>query len=318
MCTAMAPTILVIGATGNTGSGLIETLPHLLPKTAFKNHRILAVTRSADSPSAKKIANIPGVTIEEKDLLDITTEWLRERNVVRLFIASHNEPSQFADEGQLLTNALQAGVKYVVRISTAAPLVVPNNPTYYPRTHWAIETMLSQPEFAAMHWTSLCPNVFLKMVLSPAVSFIRHVQDIGQQDTLRILLDEDTPTGVIDPFDVGVFAAQLLSQDDTTPFNQQRYTLNGPNDITGRQIVEMVEKEIGDKVHEVVYRDTLWVDEQAATRSDRKNLILSKKRVLEPVWSGQAKAETTSPEVLKLAPPKGTAEMTLRKMLAAN
>lgn len=313
----MAPTILIVGATGNTGSGVVETLPHLLSsKPASEHHRLLALTRSANSPSAKKIANIPGVSIEEKDWLDITTEWLRERNVVRLFIASHNEPSQFADEGQLLTNALQAGVKYVVRISTGAPLVVSNFPTYYPRTHWAIETMLSQPEFAAMHWTSLRPNLFLVLALSPVVSFIRHVQNTGQQETLRIVLDENAPTGVVDPFDVGVFAAQLLSQDDSTPFNQQRYTLNGPHDITGRNLVEMVEKEIGYKVHKVTFRDSSWVDVQAA-RSDRKNLMLSKQHVLEPLWRGHAKAETTSPEVLKLAPPKGTAETALRRLLAS-
>lgn len=316
MSTAIAPTILVVGATGNTGSGLVDTLPHLLSsKPAFKNYRLLALTRSVSSPSAQKIAKIPGVTIEEKDWLDITTDWLRERNVIRMFIASHNEPSHFADEGQLLANALEAGVKYVVRVSTAASIVAPNSPTYYPRTHWAIETMLSQPEFAAMHWTSLRPNLFLGLALFPAVSFIRHVRNTGQQETLRIMLDENAPTGAIDPFDVGVFAAQLLSQDDSTPFNQQRYSLNGPNDITGRQIVDMVEKEIGDKVHKVSYRDTSWVDERAAT-SDRKNLMLSIKRALEPLWHGLSKAETTSPEVLKLAPPKGTAEMTLRKMLA--
>lgn len=316
MSTAIPPTILVVGATGNTGSGVVETLPHLLAsKPTFKNHRILALTRSANSPSAQKIANITGVTIEEKNWLDITTEWLRERSVVRLFIASHNEPSQFADEGQLLTNALQAGVKYVVRISTGAPLVVADFPSYYPRSHWAIETMLSQPEFAAMHWTSLRPNLFVGLALSPAVNFIRHIQSAGEQETLRIALDENTPTGVIDPFDVGVFAAQLLSQDDSTPFNQQRYTLNGSHDITGRQIVDMVEKEIGDKVQKVTYKDVFWVDGRAA-RSDRKNLILSIKHALEPLWNGHGKAETTSPEVLRLAPPKGTAEKALRKLLA--
>ncbi|KAF2485558.1 hypothetical protein BDY17DRAFT_344386 [Neohortaea acidophila] len=316
MSTTIPPTILVVGATVNTGAGLVNTLPRLLPsKPAFKNHRLLALTRSANSSTAQKIANIPGVTIEEKDWLKITPEWLRERNVVRMFVASHNEPTQFADEGQLLTNALQARIKYVVRISTGAPAVTPNFPAYYPRTHWAIETMLGQPEFAAMHWTSLRPNLFVGLVVSPAVEFIRHVQSTGQQETLSIVLDENTSTGVIDPFDVGVFAAQLLSQDDSTPFNQQGYTLNGPADITGRQLNEMVEKEIGDTVHKVTYKDVFWVDGRAG-KSDRKNLVLSNKRALDPIWNGHAKAETISPEVLKLAPPKETAEATLRKMLA--
>lgn len=314
----MTPTILVIGGTGNTGTGLLDTLPRLLSsKSAFTGHRLLLLTRQSNSASAKRLAGISGITVEEKDWVEITEGWLLERNVVRLFVAAHNDPSQFADEGQLLTNALQAGVKYVVRISTTSSNVVSNSPCYYPRSHWAIETMLSQPEFEPMLWTSLRPNIFHGFVLLPVANFIRHVKQTGQQDTLRILLDETTPTGLIDPFDVGVFAAHLLSQDNPEPHNRQKYVLNGPKNVTGRQIVEMVEQEIDAKVQRVSYKDTILIEERAAT-SDRKNLILSIKHAPVTSWNGQNKAETTSTAVLELAPPQGTARDSLLKLLSVS
>jgi hypothetical protein len=44
----MAPTILVAGATGNTGQGVVKTLSELLKTTTnFSGHRILALIRSS-------------------------------------------------------------------------------------------------------------------------------------------------------------------------------------------------------------------------------------------------------------------------------
>jgi len=99
----MAPTILIAGATGNTGQSVVETLPKLHQHTKLASHRILALTRTKDSPAAKQLAALPGV--------EITEEWLREREVVRIFIASHNQPNHFVEEGQFLVNALRTGVE---------------------------------------------------------------------------------------------------------------------------------------------------------------------------------------------------------------
>lgn len=58
----MAPTILIVGATGNTGRSVTETLPGLLQKSnSLSNHRVIGLTRSLDSPAAKELAKIPGV-----------------------------------------------------------------------------------------------------------------------------------------------------------------------------------------------------------------------------------------------------------------
>lgn len=313
----MAPTILVVGATGNTGRGVVEALPQLIQDNpALRNHRILALTRSASSDSAKQIAQLPGVEIAEQNWVEITAEWLQKHEVVRAFIASHNEPKHFAEEGQFHIEALRAGVKYVVRISTTAANVTPSFYAYYPRSHWAIETMLEQPDFEALHWTSLQPNIFTTMVMSPAAEFIKKFRETGQQDTLRLIFDENVGSAPIEPTEIGVFAAHLLTEQDTTKHNKAKYTLNGPEDISGSQIVAMVEKYIGEKVKDVNFKDVTFIDQWADSQTkESKNIIRSIKAAPQTAWDGKVTASTTSKEVLDISPPKRTPAQVLKTLL---
>lgn len=311
----MAPTVLIVGATGNTGRSVVETLPKLLENTKLASHRIIALTRSAGSPSAQALAKLPGVELAEQDWVEIDDAWLREHEVVRIFIAPHVQPNQFAEEGQFLVNALRAGVRYVVRISTAAPNVRPDILAYYARTHWAIETMLSQPEFKEMHWTSLQPNIFLPLALGPTAQFIKEFKRTGKQGPLSIILDTSTPTGMIDPYDIGVAAAHLLAQEDTAPHNQAKYVLNGPEDVTGEQIAKMAEQYIGEPVKDVKFKDVSFVDLMVESSSESKNVIRSIKVSLDAVWDGKAKAETTSKEIFGFYAPKRTVAEVLKDLV---
>lgn len=312
----MAPTILVVGATGNTGRGAVVTLSKLLKTNkVIANYRILALTRSSESPAAKQFSALPGVQVLEQNWVEITADWLREHEVVRAFIASHNQPNHFAEESTFQVAALRAGVKYVVRISTTAANVRPDIDVYYPRTHWAIEAMLSSPEFKELQWTSLQPNVFSQLYLSPAAEFIKQYRKTGKQDTLRLMAAPDAPVGIIDSNEIGVFAAYLLSQEDTTVHNNAKYVLNGPEDITGEQIVRMIEERIGTRVEKVSYKDMSFIDQMAASTQESKNVILSIKRAPETAWEGQCTASTTSLNVLQLAAPTRTPTEVLQALL---
>lgn len=313
----MAPTVLIVGATGNTGRSVVETLPKLLENTKLASHRILALTRDASSPAAQALASLPRVEIAEQNWVEIDDTWLRESEVARIFIASPVQPNQFAEEGQFLVNALRAGVKYVVRISTTAANVRPNTLAYYSRTHWAIETMLGQPEFKELHWTSLQPNAFMPLALGAAAGLIRNFKQTRKQGPLSIILDASTPTGLIDPYDVGVVAAHLLAQEDTTSHNQAKYVLNGPEDVTGEQIAKMVEQYIGEPVKDVRFRDVAFVDQMVANSSESKNVIGSIKFAPVTIWEGEAKAETTSKEIFDLYAPKRTAAEILKQLVEA-
>ena len=315
----MAPTILIVGATGNTGRSVVETLAKLSKTSAtLSGHRILALTRSSNSPAAQQLAKLPGVEVAEQNWVEITAAWLREHEVIRAFIAPHNQPNQFAEESGFHLAALEAGVKYVVRISTTAANVRPDCKAYYPRSHWAIEAMLSSAEFRGLQWTSLQPNVFTPLYLSTAAGLINQYRKTGKQDTLRLMASADAPVGIIDPYEVGVVAAHLLSQEDTAVHNNARYVLNGPEDITGNQIVKMVEQHIGAPVDNVSFRDMGFVDDMAAAApQESKNVILSIKFAPETAWEGKCTAFTTSKEVLKLAAPMRTPADVLKAMLEA-
>ncbi|GKT97399.1 hypothetical protein CT0861_03316 [Colletotrichum tofieldiae] len=312
----MAPTILVVGATGNTGRGVVETLSELLQtNTTFSGHRILALTRSSSGAAAQQLARLPSVEVAEQNWVEITPDWLRQQNVARAFIAPHNQPNQFAEESTFHLAALQAGVQYVVRISTTAANVRPDCPAYYPRTHWAIEALLSSPEFRALRWTSLQPNVFSHLYLYTAAELVKNFGKTGKQDTLRLMAPEDAPVGIVDPSEVGRLAAHLLTQEDVTPHDRAKYVVNGPEDITGRQIVEMAEKYMGAKVDDVSFGDLSFVDHQAEQTRESKNVILSIKQALNTAREGKCTSSTTSKEVLQLAAPKLTPAVIFKAMV---
>ena len=312
----MAPTILIVGATGNTGKNVVKTLVKLLESSkTLSDHRVMALTRTANSPVARQLAELPHVEVAEKNWPEIDAAWLQEHQVVRAFIASHNEPIQFAEESGFLLAALEAGVRYVVRISTTAANVKPDSLAYYPRTHWAIENMLSQPEFKGLQWTSLQPNIFTTMYLASAAELIKQYRKTGKQQTLRLMASADVPNAPIDPDEVGTVAAHLLAKDDTSSHNRAKYVLQGPEDITGEQIVQMVEQHIGTKVKDVSFKDTTFIDEWVASRGETAHLILTIKHAPEVSWEGKTTASTTSKEILELAAPSRTPADVMRSLL---
>jgi uncharacterized protein YbjT (DUF2867 family) len=313
----MSPTFLVVGATGNTGRAVAKTLSDQLDTNrSFSGYRILALTRSLKSSAAQELARLPHVEVAEYSWPEITPAWLREHEVVRAFIASHNEPNHFAEESTFHLAVLRAGVKYVVRISTTAANVRPDCNAYYPRAHWAIEAMLSSPEFGDLHWTSLQPNVFLPLYMSPAAELIKKVRKGEEQGTLRLMASADDLVAPVDPDEVGIVAAHLLLQEDTTKYNKAKLVLNGPEDITGNEIVKMVEEHIGAKVEDVSFKDLSFIDSMAAQTKQSKNIILSIKHAPETAWKGLCSASTTSKEILELAAPKRTPTDVLTTLLA--
>jgi hypothetical protein len=219
------------------------------------------VTRSLSSPAAQDLAKVPCVEIVEYNWTDITVDWLREQQVIRAFIAPHNAPNQFAEESAFHVAALKAGVEYVVRISTTAPNVRPEYDTYYPGQHWAIESMLGSAEFSALKWTPLQPTPFLNHYLAGVADYIRQYRQTGKKEApLRLMAAKDAPVAPIHPDEVGIFAPHLLAERHPSAHNRAKYVLNGPEDITGAQLVGSVEQHIGTKVNDVKYQDMSFID----------------------------------------------------------
>lgn len=317
---APQPSILVVGSTGNTGRNVVRTLANLLPNSSqLSRYRILAQTRNANSDSAKALSTITNVTIVEELWPAISAQWLKSHNVRRVFVACHNEPVGFADETAFLLAARDAGVEYAVRISTTAVNVRADSPAYYTRQHWAVEQFLeaiapaSNPN--AMKWTSLQPMGFTDLVLGPAVAFVKEFRKSHEQTTLRLMVDEHVPSAPIDCNEVGAFAAHLLVQEDLRKFHTRRYIMNGPVDITGRQIVEMVEDAVGEKVEDIRYRDLSFLDSWAEHDKAKAHHILSIKHGIATSWAGLTRAEHSSPEVAEILQLKNTPAVIFGEML---
>ena len=302
------PSILFAGATGNTGVGAVETFCE-----RDKSARVLVLTRNAKGEVAQKLAKIDQVEVIEKDWKMVDTAWLQEHEVEKIFIASAVTPTQFTDESLFLTCALEAGVKYVVRISTTTSNIAPNTKVFYPRAHWAIETMLSTPEFDAMDYTSLQPNVYPMYIAMAGGAWLTEYKQTGKKMKLAQTFDENAGVAAIDPYEIGIIAGRLLALDDHKPHANKKYTLIGPSNVSGRDVVDLVEKVAGTTVDETAFRDTSvtqvgWLPE---------NLHASLAKASIKGWEGECSVEQspTSPEIMELYAPKVHAKSEVEKYL---
>lgn len=310
----MSPTILVIGATGNTGKGVINTLPQLL-KEENKNYRILAVTRSLETPESQAISKLPAVEVVEKNWTTIDAEWLKSHDVFKIFIAPHNKLQQFTEESQLYLAALKADVKYIVRVSTFKHYTSPTSPLFYGRQHWAVENLLSQPEFDKLSWTSLQPNLYGGTFLSSTANWIKTYQKTGKADKLNIILDGDVPAAVIDPVDVGVVGAYLLSADDYKEHNHAKYVLAGPENVTGKDLVKLAEEFTHTKIDNVEYRFTDWL-KHLPLAGFPENVIPSVESGISIIWYGQASLSAAgNSKEIQFAQPKRTVYDQIKAMI---
>jgi hypothetical protein len=118
---------------------------------------------------------------------------------------------QFVEESALDIALLQAGVKYKVRVSTYGEYVGPTKPVFYGRSPWAIETLLSQPEFESMHQRSLQPNFFTTSYRTSTMDWIKAYQKTHRQETLAIILSANAAVAMSNPKDVSNVGAHLLA-----------------------------------------------------------------------------------------------------------
>lgn len=178
--------------------------------------------------------------------------------------------------------------------------------------------MLAEPAYNALKWTSLRPNLFSTMFLTTAAEAVKIYRSKGELGTLKMLFGEDIGIAAIDPDDVGTAAGKLLALADPTPHASQIYTLNGPDDITGKAVTAEVERLTGAKVTEVTYQDQSWLDHLASSGVPAKT-IPSLRAATDGLFVGNAslaRVLPTSQAILDLAPPKRTFRDSLGDMVS--
>ncbi|KAK6222273.1 hypothetical protein LQW54_000973 [Pestalotiopsis sp. IQ-011] len=210
---------------------------------------------------------------------------------------------------------LNAGVKYVVKVSTMLEFLGPASPVFYGRTHWAIKEMLSQPEFGGMRWTSLQPTVFTSAFLYPAAHWVKNYRATGGRGPLQLMVAAGAPVSLIDPDDVDRAGAALLALEDVSQHDKGRYVLRGADDITGRDIAKMVEEYSETQVPHTEFKATGMLD--AMLGDYPASAPASIAAGCESVWEGKCTTTgvPTAPGIAKLAPPQITAKEAFESLL---
>lgn len=205
--------ILVTGATGNTGSALLEEL----------HARGAGPLRGLTRDAARAV--LPeGVEAVEGDFAKPASLKPALEGVGSLFLVSRLGP-----DADVLEAARHAGVEHVVLVSS---ITVQTHPHLGPAgENLAVERLLKA---SGMAWTILRPTQFASNALMWAAS-------IRGGETVRAPY-ADTALPTIHPVDIASVARVAL----TEPGHQGRtYALTGPEPVTARQQVEAIGAALG-------------------------------------------------------------------------
>ena len=129
------------------------------------------------------------------------------------------------------------------------------------------------------------------------------------------MVDKEAPVAIIDSQDIGEAAAKLLALDDPSPHFSKKYNLSGPEDVTGKDIVALLEKVANRKI-QVDYRSITLFKALREEAGYPQNVFDSLEYgVRGNLWTpiSQLASTPTSPELLKLAPPHSTVEEFIQK-----
>lgn len=321
--TSSAPSILLVGATGNTGTSAVEWLSRALSSSAFPTPahsasatppRILALTRDVNSEASKKLAQLAHVEMVQKDWTEIDSEWLAQSHVFRVYIAHHNPPTQFADESRFLIACKDAKVEYLVKLSTNSPFITPDTPMDYARSHWAVEQLLRQPEFSSMPTTILRSNIFVTSFLQSFVDTVKaayQTASTGERPPIRALFSKDAPVAPVDPKEIGAAVGALLALPDASAHYGRTYHLSGPSDVTGEEITRLIEAKLGEKL--TVEYESMDLMNEIMNYVPKDRGIASGLSAFTFLWKGLCGLRNnpltqSSPELLALNIPRATVQ----------
>lgn len=153
--------IVVMGATGYTGSALIERLVEL-------NVPVRALSRDPERLAASLDATAQGlVEVRQADAADPESLRAAFAGATQLFLSMVNSPQQVALETRVIEIAEESGIEHVVRLS--APHVSAESPIAIARWHHTLDEALKA---SRMRHTLLRPYAFMQklLLLSPAIS----------------------------------------------------------------------------------------------------------------------------------------------------
>lgn len=237
-------TIVVIGATGNTGRAVVKELKAL-------GQDPIAVVRNPD-----KAREVLGADVKTAvaDLADKAALEKALKGADAVFLTTAVNPQLGEQNTNAIDAALAAGVKTLVRLSAGRAVVGPDSLAPAGRTHYAIDQRLRG---LAIGWVILRPGLFMQNVLGQAAA-------IKTDSKIVMPYKPDFRLALIDVRDTGAVAARILI--DPKPHLGKEYEFTGAMTSFG---------EVADVFSEVLGRKITYVGvtpEQAAEAMKARGL----------------------------------------------
>jgi uncharacterized protein YbjT (DUF2867 family) len=221
--------ILVTGATGNVGSGVVRDLRGRgLPVRAFVRDAGKAAAMFGD-----------GVELVPGDFGDAASVRRAVDGVDALFLACANDPRQVEYETGVVDAARQAGVRRIVKLSALGAEV--GSPVAFWDWHGRIEEHLR---------ASGLPTVVLRPAFSMA-NLLGSAEQVRQTGSL-FAPAAGARVAMIAPGDVAAVAAAALAEEG---HDGRTYTLTGPEAITFERVAEDLSAAVGRPVRFVPVPD---------------------------------------------------------------
>jgi uncharacterized protein YbjT (DUF2867 family) len=197
--------IAVVGATGNTGRAVVKELRKL-------GHEPVSVVRNAEK--AREVLGADAKTVVA-ELTDRAALEEALQGAESVFVVTGHNPQMAEQQNTVLDAALEAGVKYLVRVSGGRAVAVADSASVVGRSHHAIEQRLRE---SGIGWVILRPGLFMQNALTQAAS-------IKNDSKMVLPFAKDLPLPMIDVRDTGAVGAHILL--DPAPHVGKTYEFTG-------------------------------------------------------------------------------------------
>jgi len=220
--------IFVTGGTGNIGRGLLADL------------------RAAGAPARVLVRNdAKAALVAEEGFEPVLGDLERPAELAgaldgadSVFLLSSQHPRQAELQNGVVEAAKRAGVRLLVKVSSADPVIGLNSPSWVGRAHAETERAI---EASGMEYALLRPNYFMQNMLALAEPIRNGVLPVAFGDA-RVAL--------IDTRDIGAVAAKILTSE--APYDSRVYPLTGPDAPTFAEVATRLSATLG--------RDIRYVD----------------------------------------------------------
>ncbi len=217
--------IAVVGATGNTGRAVVKELKAL-------GQNPVAVVRNADK--AREVLGADAkVTVA--DLSDKAALAKAFNGMNALFVTTNVSPQLAEQNNNAIDAAVEAGVKYLVRLSAGRSVVGPDSIVPSGRAQHAVDEKLRGSKLG---WVILRPGLFMQNWFGQAPTI--------KSDSKAVMpYPADFPIAWTDVRDTGAVAARILA--DPAPHAGKTYEFTGKQTTNG-EFVEVFSDVLGHKI----------------------------------------------------------------------